>query len=183
MPDLLVLGPLRVVAGDGAEVAPRSQRQRVLLAFLVARRDRVVSTDELIDALWGDGLPERPGPSLQSQIFRLRQLLGDADSVATEGAGYRLRLPPDRIDAGRFEDLLANARRHHTDVERSIGLHDDAFVLWRGRADADADEPEVVRVEAVRTPWLPWAAMPRRCARLRRVPTQARRRARAGAVA
>src|SRR5688572_548268 len=58
--DILVLGPVRVVAVDGQEVAPKSGRQVTLLAVLAARRDRVVSVDELVDALWGDDLPARP---------------------------------------------------------------------------------------------------------------------------
>lgn len=150
MPEILVLGPLRIVADNGQEVAPNSDLQRTLLAVLVARRERVVSADELIDALWGDRLPEHPVSALQSQIFRLRRLLRDADSIGTEGAGYRLRLPADRIDAGRFEELVATARGHRTDPADAISHYDDALVLWRGRAFEDATDAEAPRLEAAR---------------------------------
>ena len=62
-----------------------------LLAVLAARRDRVVSVDELVDPLWGDDLPARPTAALQSQVFRLRRVLADPVCLSTEGAGYRLR--------------------------------------------------------------------------------------------
>jgi predicted ATPase/DNA-binding SARP family transcriptional activator len=148
--EILVLGPVRVVADDGQEMAPRSDLQRTLLAVLAAHRDRVVSVDELIDAMWGDRLPERPVPTLHSQVFRLRRLLGDADCISTEGAGYRLRVPSDRVDSARFENLAAAARRHGDDRERAIDLYDAALALWRGRAFADADAADAVRGEAIR---------------------------------
>jgi predicted ATPase/DNA-binding SARP family transcriptional activator len=150
VPEILVLGPLRIVADNGREVAPTSDLQRTLLAVLAARRGRAVSADELIDALWGDRLPEHPASALQSQIFRLRRLLGDADSIGTEGAGYRLHLPADGIDAERFEVLVATARGHRADTAEAIGRYDDALVLWRGRAFEDAAEAEAPRLEAVR---------------------------------
>ncbi|HZI43733.1 MAG TPA: BTAD domain-containing putative transcriptional regulator [Ilumatobacter sp.] len=148
--DILVLGPVRVVAVDGQEVAPKSGRQVTLLAVLAARRDRVVSVDELVDALWGDDLPARPTAALQSQVFRLRRMLADAACLSTEGAGYRLRLPAERVDAGGFEWLVADARRHRDDPERAIGVYDDALALWRGAAYAEVADRDAVRAEAVR---------------------------------
>lgn len=150
MSDILVLGPVRVVTGAGQAVAPPSDLQRTLVAVLAARRDRVVSVDELIEALWGDRLPARPGPALQSQVFRLRRLLADPSCVATDGAGYRLRLSSGRLDAGRFEELVADARRHHNDPERAVGVYDDALALWRGRAYEEVADHDPVRSEAAR---------------------------------
>jgi len=51
-----VLGPVRVIDAAGTEVTPEGLLQRRLFALLVLRRDRVVSADAAIDALW----PERP---------------------------------------------------------------------------------------------------------------------------
>ncbi len=167
--DILVLGPVRVVAGDGQEVAPKSGRQVTLLAVLAARRDRVVSVHELVDALWGDDLPARPTAALQSQVFRLRRVLADPACLSSEGAGYRLRLPAARVDAGGFERLVADARRHHDDPEGAIGLYDDALALWRGSAYAEVVDHDVVRAEAVRLEELRVTAAQERASLLLRV--------------
>lgn len=148
--DILVLGPVGVLAGDGRQVAPKSGLPRTLLAVLAARRDQVVSVDELVDALWGNDLPVRPAAALQSQVFRLRRLLADPGCLCTEGGGYRLRLAPERLDAGRFAQLVADARRHRADSERAIRVYDDALGLWRGRAYAEVADHDAVRSEALR---------------------------------
>ena len=91
MPEIAVLGAVAVIDGDGRHVAPRSALQRRLLAVLVACRDRVVGADDLAEVLWGDRLPSRPTAALQSQVFRLRRLLGDQACIATEATGSRSR--------------------------------------------------------------------------------------------
>jgi predicted ATPase/DNA-binding SARP family transcriptional activator len=164
--DILVLGPVRATSGGGQEVAPASGRQLTLLAALAARRDRVVSVDELVDALWGDDLPERPTAALQSQVFRLRRLLADPACLSTEGAGYRLRLPAERLDAGGFERLVADARRHRDDPERAIGVYDDALALWRGSAYAEVADHDAVRADVLRLEELRVAATQERASLL-----------------
>jgi predicted ATPase/DNA-binding SARP family transcriptional activator len=149
VPEIAVLGAVAVVDSDGRDVAPRSGLQRTLLALLVACRDRVVGADELVDVLWGDRLPARPTAALQSQVFRLRRLLGDPACITTEATGYRLRLPADRIDACRFEHLVADACRGG-DRMKSIERYEAALALWRGRAYADALGHPAVDVEASR---------------------------------
>ena len=47
-----ILGPLEVVDGD-RPLALGGERQRALLALLLTRANEVVSTDRLIDELWG----------------------------------------------------------------------------------------------------------------------------------
>ena len=53
---LCVLGPLEVVR-DGERVRLGSGQQRRLLAVLVVHANEVVSSDRLVDVLWGDGPP------------------------------------------------------------------------------------------------------------------------------
>jgi Transcriptional regulatory protein, C terminal len=52
-----VLGPMEVSA-DGCVAPLRGVRQRRLLAALVATPNRVVSSDRLVDMVWGDAPPE-----------------------------------------------------------------------------------------------------------------------------
>ena len=52
-----ILGPLEVVHADNP-VALAGAKQRALLAMLLLNANRVVSSDQLIDALWSDAPPE-----------------------------------------------------------------------------------------------------------------------------
>jgi len=117
---------------------------------LTARSGRVVSADALVDVLWGDALPAQPYAALQSQVFRLRRQLGSAGSwLETQGAGYRIAGDPDRVDAARFEHLVARAGGR---VEPDVALRfaDAALALWRGRAYLEVADHDAVRAEATR---------------------------------
>jgi transcriptional regulator with XRE-family HTH domain len=56
LPDVAVLGPLRVLRG-GRPVQVGSLKQRCLLGLLALNADRVVGYQEIVDALWGDRPP------------------------------------------------------------------------------------------------------------------------------
>ena len=150
-----ILGPLEVHVGE--RVLPLSGvRQRTVLAILLLRAGEVVSSDRLIDGLWG----ERPPPSgidaLQVCVWRLRKMLPEG-TVVTEGRGYRLAVAGEQIDAGRFERLAGEGRAALAkgDPERSARLLREALDLWSGPALADfAYEPfaqgEIARLEELR---------------------------------
>ena len=71
--DFRILGPLEVRDGD-RRLALGGARQRALLALLLAHANEVVSSDRLIDELWGDEPPE--SKALQVAVSRLRKVLG-----------------------------------------------------------------------------------------------------------
>jgi len=74
-----VLGPLVVSDGEGP-LPLGGPKQRVVLAHLVLGANQVVSSDRLIDAVWGEDLPEEPKSTLRVYVSRLRSALGpDAD--------------------------------------------------------------------------------------------------------
>jgi DNA-binding SARP family transcriptional activator len=50
-------------------------KQRAVLALLAMHADRVVPTDLIVDALWGDTPPANPLGSLQVYVSHLRRLL------------------------------------------------------------------------------------------------------------
>jgi DNA-binding SARP family transcriptional activator len=85
-----VLGPLEL-HGEAAGLSPRD---RTVLYALVTRRRRVVTADQLADALWGDQPPASAAKNLQGCIARLRKRLG-ASLIETVGQGYRLTLADD----------------------------------------------------------------------------------------
>ena len=49
-----LLGPLEVIGDDGASVPLGGARPRALLALLLLNANDVVSTDRLIDGVWGE---------------------------------------------------------------------------------------------------------------------------------
>jgi DNA-binding SARP family transcriptional activator len=128
-----VLGPLEVLRGS-EPVTIGGQKHRALLAALLVRANEVVSTDRLIDDLWGDEPPRTAATSLQNFVSQLRKALG-ADAVVTRAPGYLLSAPPDAIDSAQFERLLADARAAPAD-ERADRLN-AALALWRGEPLAE----------------------------------------------
>ena len=68
-----VLGPLRAVR-DGSEVDLGPFKQRALLALLVTNVGRVVSTDRILDELWGDTATGKE-QALWVYVSRLRSVL------------------------------------------------------------------------------------------------------------
>ena len=65
MLEFSVLGPLEVRA-DGQPLALGGAKRRALLALLLVRANEVVSTDRLIDELWGENPPETAANTLQA---------------------------------------------------------------------------------------------------------------------
>jgi predicted ATPase/DNA-binding SARP family transcriptional activator/tetratricopeptide (TPR) repeat protein len=142
-----VLGPLRVDL-DGQPVA-LGRRARALLAALAVRRGQVVASDLLVELLWPDGAPADARNALQALVSRTRRALGPAGAaLLTAGEGYVLDLPPEAVDAERFERAVIEARRSASGRD---GPSDAGAVLgevlgaWRGDPYLDAeDDPAAV---------------------------------------
>jgi DNA-binding SARP family transcriptional activator len=131
--DVRLLGPIEAER-DASRIQLGGPKQRAALALLAARPGAVVSTDRLLDALWGEAPPPTAATALQGHISQLRRLLG-AGAIVTHGSGYALGLEPGAVDAGRFEQLLEESRGLPPS-ERVDRLH-AALGLWRGPALAD----------------------------------------------
>src|ERR1041385_2674194 len=100
------------VRADDAPLPLGGEKQRALLALLLLNANHVVSRERLIDALWGDDLPETAVQTLQVYVSRLRRLLPPG-TLVTRPPGYMLEAAPETIDLQRFERLAANARNAH----------------------------------------------------------------------
>jgi DNA-binding SARP family transcriptional activator len=148
-----VLGPLEVVADDGEPMALGGQKQRAVLGLLLMRANRVVATDFLIDALWGDNPPRTATTSLQNAISALRKVVG-ADVLLTKPPGYSIAVSPEAFDLSRFEALVREARLFEPEA-RAAALR-AALALWRGDrplsdlALESAFEADVRRLEELR---------------------------------
>ena len=137
-----ILGPLAVVR-DGEPLALGAVQQRALLAVLVLHRGEVISTDRLVDELWGERAPATAAKTVQVYVSQLRKALG-AGVIVTQGRGYRLAAAPEQVDAARFEALGAEGRRALAagDAARARERLCAALGLWRGEPLADfAYEP------------------------------------------
>jgi YVTN family beta-propeller protein len=153
--DFRILGPFEVVEGRRVVVLG-GPRQRALLAVLVLRRGEVVSSDRLIDQLWGERPPATAAKTLQGYVSHLRKALGN-EVLLTRGGGYVLAAEPGQVDAVRFEALVTEARHAlvNGDAAGARELLGSALELWRGEALADlAYEPfaqaEIARLEGAR---------------------------------
>jgi DNA-binding SARP family transcriptional activator len=151
MPDFRILGPLEV-SDETGPLLLGGQKQRAVLALLLLEPGRVVSTDRLIDALWGENPPRTANTSLQNFISQLRKTLGP-EVLETKSPGYRLRIRPGELDLDRFR-VLVEAARGAEPVERAEKLR-HALALWRGPALADFTfeafaQPHIAHLEELR---------------------------------
>ncbi|HLL66558.1 MAG TPA: BTAD domain-containing putative transcriptional regulator [Micromonosporaceae bacterium] len=130
--DIRVLGPVELWH-DGAPVALARRQQRLVLGILALEANRLVSSDRLIDQLWGDAVPPRGRAVLQTRISELRSVLAQLPDVelATYGAGYVLRVDPQFVDAHRFRCAVAGWRDAGSDQLAREALR-GALELWRG---------------------------------------------------
>jgi WD40 repeat protein/DNA-binding SARP family transcriptional activator len=161
--DFRLLGRLEVWDGS-RPVALGGPKQKAVLAALLLRRGEVVSTDVLMDDVWGEQVSAGTAKTLQVYVWQLRRALepgrlpgSPPRLLVTQTPGYALLIDADQLDAERFEDLARSGRvaLGDGDPDRALGLFDDALALWRGAALADFTyetfaEPEIARLEELR---------------------------------
>jgi predicted ATPase/DNA-binding SARP family transcriptional activator len=143
--DVQVLGSIEASV-EGRSIPLGGGKPRALLAMLALNAGSTVSTQRLIDGLWGEEPPASANKLVQVYVSQLRKALGssaDGAEIVTRRHGYELRVEPDAVDAGRFERLVAS------------GAPREALALWRGPPlDDVADEPfagaEIRRLEELR---------------------------------
>jgi DNA-binding SARP family transcriptional activator len=149
--DFRLLGPLEVL-DDGVPVPIGGRNQRALLTLLLLRANEPVSTERLVDQLWGEHPPRTVMTSLQNTVHQLRKLLGPG-LLHTRPNGYLLELDGNQLDLSRFEQLVRRARSAEP-PERALLLR-EALELWRGPALADLEletfaQSEIQRLEDLR---------------------------------
>jgi YVTN family beta-propeller protein len=139
-----ILGPLEVVH-DGDVVPLRRPRLRALLAMLLLHANEVVSSDRLIDALWGDAPPHNAANELAERN-------AGVELIRTRTPGYVIEVEPHELDLARFERLVEQGREElRTGVGRvAADVLRDALSSWRGRALADLAEEGFLRRESER---------------------------------
>ena len=159
MLEIRVLGPLEVL-DDGVPRALGGAKQRAVLAILALHANHVVSTEVLVDGLWGAGATARSFNAVQVYVSRLRKIInreredGQASAVLHwRSPGYLLQLDGDCLDLDRFRRLAHEGTRaldHRPDIA-AASLR-EALELWRGQALTEFGAqpfaaPEIARLE------------------------------------
>ena len=149
-----LLGPLQVVRGGSPiDIGPR--KQRAVLAALLLAQGRVVSTDRLADAVWGDDVPASVTASLQVYISNLRRALRDsqmASPIVRQPPGYYLDVHHDAVDLSVFTAgcARAGAAIEGERWEEALAEADVALNLVRGDLLEDLADAHWVREDAAR---------------------------------
>jgi DNA-binding SARP family transcriptional activator len=158
--DFLLLGPLEARQRDRL-LRLGSIKHRMLLAKLLLHANQVVSTDELIEAVWGEEPPPTVRQSLQNHVAALRKAIEIGNGSApprmllTRDPGYLLNVDPEQLDLHRFQRLDRSGREALAagDPATAADLLRQALALWRGPALADVAAstgiawPELIGVE------------------------------------
>ena len=145
-----ILGPFEVVADDRS-VPLGGYKQRALLAVLLLHRGEVVSSDRLIDELWGERAPATATKTLQVYVSNLRKVLGDG-LLTTRGRGYEFAPAADQVDCDRFQRLARDGRdalQRGDPRAARVRLH-DALELWRGPPLSDFSYEQFAQAEIAR---------------------------------
>ena len=148
-----LLGELEVES-ESRVIPLRGQRLRSLFACLLIHRNRTVSRDRLVDAVWGSQPVPGSAHRLEALVSRLRNSLGEeaGSRIETTPGGYQLRVEAGELDVDRFERLLASGRRALAkgDNERALACLRDALEQWRGPAFGELVYEPLAGAEAAR---------------------------------
>ncbi|MHA6805916.1 AfsR/SARP family transcriptional regulator [Salinifilum ghardaiensis] len=153
-----ILGSLEV-ATETNTFRPSSPKVCQVLALLLGNPNQVVSTDNIIEELWGENPPRSVATTVQTYIYQLRRALGqkfpDADlarCLVTQSPGYRLDVCIDDVDAAVFERLVIEGRRLTTtgEIVEARERFERALALWAGNALANVPQERRLSSLAVR---------------------------------
>ena len=134
-------------------VTVKGRRQQVILAMLALNANRVVSIDQLAEAIWGEHRPATAASQVVICISALRRAFALAgapeDMLSTASPGYVLWADPAEVDALLLESLAAQAEAAQAagDLPAAAVLLSRACGLWRGPV-LPGLESEVVEEQA-----------------------------------
>jgi len=116
-----VLGPVQV-AEKRRHLSAGGPKQRTVLALLIARAGEPVSTDALMQGVYGDDAPQGARRSIQTYVSNLRGEIGDV--ITATGSGYTLKAKRAEVDALVFEDMVNGSSDSSDPEETANRLHD-----------------------------------------------------------
>src|SRR5947208_5218814 len=151
--DFRILGPLEI-SHDGVVLEVPAAKAKALLAILLLNANEAVSTDRLIDELWGADPPDTALNTLQVYVSQLRKVLragggSSRELLLTKAPGYLLRVEAGQLDSEQFEELVAAGRAALADGDPAAAVEalEQADALWRGAALGDAGFESAAQAE------------------------------------
>jgi DNA-binding SARP family transcriptional activator len=158
--DVKLLGIFEA-AVNGVSIVPSAGKPRQLLAILALNAGHAVPASTLITELWGHEHPRTAIGTMHTYIGKLRKSLELAlapntenarNILATERIGYRLNIPPEDVDTGRYEQFAGLGRRaaEQGDYPTAARNLATALATWRGSALSDVPAGPHLGVEIVR---------------------------------
>jgi len=135
------------VGGDSELASVPWPMARSVLAALLLNANRVVSSERLIDVVWGDDPPMAAMGSLHNHIMRLRAFLAarheGSGRIRTVAPGYLIEVAPDDLDLEVFNGLLLRGRAAlaAADWGKAAGDLTAGLALWRGDPLDDVASP------------------------------------------
>lgn len=125
-----------VVINDGIN---RSRKMWNLLAYIVSHRDKLISQQEFINALWGDESGQNPVNALKTLLYRIRLLLTplekkySAEFILSQRGSYSWNNAINcKVDVDKFEILCRRAADERLDEIKRISLYREAMDIYRG---------------------------------------------------
>jgi DNA-binding SARP family transcriptional activator len=137
-----VLGPLMIEVDGRPVPPPGSAVVRGLLGVLLLAGGRPLTAEQLIELVWADRADRTGRGPVQAAVSRLRDWLGrlpgETPPIEYDGAGYRLVVPAETVDLGRFRARVRRASAAE-DAAARRDLLASALDLRRGPVLADLD--------------------------------------------
>lgn len=125
-----------VIINDGIN---RSRKMWNLLAYIVSHRDKLISQQEFINALWGDESGQNPVNALKTLLYRIRLLLSPLEKqysgefILSQRGSYSWNSAINcKVDVDEFESLCRRAADEKLDDMKRISLYREAMDIYRG---------------------------------------------------
>ena len=143
-----VLGPIEA-SEKRRRLSVGGPKQRTVFALLIARAGTAVSTEALVDGVYGDEPPNGARRSIQTYVSNLRGDLGDV--IEANGSGYVLSADRSGVDALRFEDAVGHHRQLIAELDSLTEEHplrerfraQQMLALYRCGRQAEAGTPSL----------------------------------------
>ena len=148
-----ILGPLTATL-DGDALALGGERQQALLALLLVRANELVSTERLIEQLFGGSRSGSAVNAVHVAVSRLRRALRDEGGamLLTGRAGYVLEIDGHQLDAAVFGRLVDEGRSQlaRGNPAAATARLREALAMWRGPPLAGLAAVDDLQAEARR---------------------------------
>lgn len=143
-----LLGPVEGVR-DGTALSLGGAKQKTVLATLLLSNDRSVSTERLVEAVWGEEPGDGAVATLRVFVSNLRRIIApdQADAIVYDGHGYRCRFRSE-LDVTEFEEQCRVASL--AAPETAARAWRQALALFRGDPLSGLEHTEPIRREQVR---------------------------------